>query len=29
MIPDMMLCVHLKSSYDSRDDVMFTYKIWL
>ena len=29
MIPDMMLCVHLKSSYDSRDDVMCTPKIKL
>ena len=29
MIPEMMLCVHLKSSYDSRDDVMCTPKIKL
>ena len=29
MIPEMMLFVHLKSSYDSRDDVMCTPKIKL
>ena len=29
MIPMMMLCVHIKSGYDSRDDVMRTPKIML
>ena len=29
MIPEMMLCVHIKSGYDSRDDVMCTHKIRL
>ena len=29
MIPLMMLCVHIKSGYDSRDDVMCTHKIRL
>ena len=27
MIPLMMLCVHIESGYDSRDDVMYTHKI--
>ena len=27
--PEMMLCIHTKSSYDSRDDAMFTHKIRL
>ena len=26
MIPEMMLCVHIKSVYDSIDDVMCTHK---
>ena len=26
MIPEMMLCVHTKSGYHSRDDVMCTHK---
>ena len=29
MIPEMMLCVHMKSCYDSRDDVMCKHKIML
>ena len=29
MIPEMMLCVHMKSGYDSIDDVMYTHKIKL
>ena len=29
MIPLMMLCVHIKTGYDSRDDVMCTHKIRL
>ena len=29
MIPEMMLCVHVKSCYDSRDDVMCTHEIML
>ena len=29
MIPEMMLYVHTKSCYDSRDDVMCTHKIML
>ena len=29
MIPLMMLCVHIESGYDSRDDVMYTHKIKL
>ena len=29
MIPEMMLCVHVKSYYDSRDDVMCTHEIML
>ena len=29
MILEMMLCVHIKSCYDSRDDVMCTHKIML
>ena len=29
MIPAMMLCVHIKSGYDSNDDVMCTHKIRL
>ena len=29
MIPEMMLCAHTKSGYDSRDDVMYTHKIKL
>ena len=29
MIPEMMLCVHTKSGYDSRDEVMRTHKIRL
>ena len=29
MIPEMVLCVHIKSFYDSRDAVMCTYKIML
>ena len=29
MIPEMMLCVHIKSGYDSRDDVMCTHTIRL
>ena len=29
MIPEMMLCVQIKSCYDSRDDVMCTNKIML
>ena len=28
-IPEMMLCIHTKSSYDSRDDVMCAHKIRL
>ena len=26
MIPEIILCVHIKSGYDSRDDVMCTHK---
>ena len=29
MISEMMFCVHIKSGYDSRDDVMYTHKIML
>ena len=29
MTPEMMLCVHIKSGYDSRDDVMYIHKIKL
>ena len=29
MIPEMMLCVHIKSCYDSRDAFMCTHKIML
>ena len=29
MIPEMMLCVNVKSCYDSRDDVMCTHEIML
>ena len=29
MIPEMMLFAHIKSGYDSRDDVMYTHKIKL
>ena len=29
MIPEMMLCVHIKPGYDSGDDVMCTHKIRL
>ena len=29
MIPMMMLCVHIKSGYDSRDDALCTPKIML
>ena len=29
MIPEMMLCAHIKSGYDSNDDVMYTHKIKL
>ena len=29
MIPEMMLCVHMKSGYDSIDDVLCTHKIML
>ena len=28
MIPEM-ICLHIKSCYDSRDDVMYTHKIML
>lgn len=27
--PEMMVCVHIKSDYDSRDDVMYSYKVRL
>ena len=29
MIPEMMLCLHIKYGYDSRDDVVCTYEIML
>ena len=29
MVPEMMLCVHIKLGFDSRDDVMCTHKIRL
>ena len=29
MIPEMMLCVHIKSGYDFIDDVMSALRIWL
>ena len=29
MIPEMILSVHIKSGYDSRDDVMCAHKIML
>ena len=29
MIPEMMLCLHKNSGYDSRDDVICTQKIRL
>ena len=29
MISEMMFCVHIKSGYDFRDDVMCTHKIML